>query len=183
MRSRFTLATVVVALLAGAVLAGCGSSGSSGVSPNAWIKSVCTAVVPFQKDVSARGTALNFAGSTNVADVKQKLQSFMTAIVADSSHAVTQLQSAGTPNVPNGKTIATTLVNTFAQIKTAFTKAQSQVNGLPTNSPAAFQVGAQNVVLGIRSSFNGLGSSLSSLKSPELDKAAKATPACAGLLG
>lgn len=178
MNRRNAILTVVVTV----VLAGCGgSSGSSGPSASTWVASVCNAVVPFQRDLQTRGGALQSSTAKNVTQVKQALQSFMTALVADANAAVSHLSAAGTPNVTDGKTISTALVNAFTTLRDAFVKAQGQVNALPTSSATAFQSAAQGVLVTIRSSVSGLGPSLSGLKSPALDKAAKATPACSSI--
>jgi hypothetical protein len=163
------------------VLGGCGSSGSSGPSATTWVTSVCNAVVPFQHDLQTRGQALQTSTAKNVTQVKQQLQSFMTALVADANAVVSRLSVAGTPSVADGKTLSSGLVMAFTTLRNAFVKAQGQVSALPTSSAAAFQSAAQGVLATIRSSVTGLGPSLSGLKSPALDKAAKATPACASI--
>ena len=159
------------------VIAGCGSS-SSGVSANSYVKSVCAAIKPFVTDIQARSNSLNLTSLSSPAQGKQALEGFMTAAVADSQKAVDQLKAAGVPNVNNGKNISSALVDAFTKVKSALSAAQSQAAALPTGSVAAFRTAGQSLATAIRASFASIGAGLGGLKSAELSKAAKSTPAC-----
>jgi len=159
------------------VIAGCGSS-SSGVSANSYVKSVCGAIKPFVTDIQARSNSLNLTSLSSPAQGKQALEGFMTAAVADSQKAVDQLKAAGVPNVNNGKNISSALVDAFTKVKSALSAAQSQAAALPTGSVAAFRTAGQSLATTIRTSFASIGAGLGGLKSAELSKAAKSTPAC-----
>jgi len=172
---RRNLFVVLASLL---VIAGCGSSSSSGVSANSYVKSVCEAIKPFVTDIQARSNSLNLTALSSPAQGKQALEGFMTAAVADSQKAVDQLKAAGVPNVNNGKNISTALVNAFTQVKSALSAAQSQAAALPTDSVTAFRTAGQSLATTIRASFASIGAGLGGLKSAELSKAAKSTPAC-----
>jgi hypothetical protein len=167
-------ATLLVALLAGCG----GSSGSSGVSAQSYVKSVCSAVGPFEKDLLRRSNALNVSTLTNPAQGKQALQGFMSAVVADTDHAVSQLKTAGSPNVHNGATISAAIVSAFNQLRGALVQVQAQTNALPTNSAAAFKTAADSLGSAVRTSLGSIGAGLNGLKSTELEKAAKSAPAC-----
>jgi hypothetical protein len=168
------LATVAVA----ASLAACGGSGSSGVSPSAYVKSICNAIGPFEKDVATRSSALNLSNITSAAQGKQALQAFLAAIVTDTEQAVNKLKAAGTPNVNNGKKISAAIVSAFTEVKTTLTQAKTQAGNLPTTDPTAFKNAAQSLGNGIRTSMANIGASLTNLKSAELEAAAKKEPAC-----
>jgi hypothetical protein len=172
------LATVAVA----ASLAACGGGGSSsGVSAGAYVKSICNAIGPFEKDVASRSSALNLSNITSATQGKKALQDFLSAIVADTDQAVNKLKTAGSPSGNNGKKISGAIVGAFSQVKTALTQAQGQANSLPTTDPTAFKNAAQSLGNGIRTSMSNIGSSLTNLKSPELEAAAKKEPACGNL--
>jgi type VI protein secretion system component VasK len=165
-------------------VAGCGSSsGSSGVSAAAYVKSICTAVVPFEKDVASRSTALGVAPLSTPAQGKQAIQGFLSAVAGDTTRALAELQIAGTPNVSNGKALASTVVGAFSALKSAVTRALHQANSLSTSSASAFKAGATGLGSTVRSSMTGIDASLGKLKSPELEKAAAKEPACASLGG
>jgi hypothetical protein len=164
-------------------LAGCGSSGSSGVTPANYVKSVCTAIGPFEHDVLSSFSSLNLSPNTSPAQGKTVLQGFLSRIASDSDKALNQLKAAGTPNVKNGKQISDTITNAFSQIDSAMKKASSQASSLPTDSPQAFKTAVQSLVNNVRSSMTTIGTSLqgSTLKSPELESAAAKEPACKSL--
>jgi hypothetical protein len=148
------------------------------VSATSYVKTVCTAVGGWAKDIQARSGALNVASISNVAQGKTAIQGFFTAAVSDTSNVVSKLKSAGTPSVPNGQKIASALQSSFTQIENALKTGQAQANALPATSPQAFKIAGQTLATSVRGSLTGIGAGLSGLKSPELEKAAKKEPAC-----
>lgn len=180
MLRRKTIAAVVLLALA-LSLAACGGSSSSGVSAGSYVKAICQAIGPFEKDVQSRSSALNLSSITSPAQGKKALQDFLTAIVADTDKAVNQLKAAGAPNVNNGKQISTAIVNAFSEVKTALSQAKDQAGNLPTDSATAFKTAAQGIGTGIRTSMSNIGNSLSNLKSADLENAAKKEAACTSL--
>jgi hypothetical protein len=175
------ISACLAALAVAASLAACGGGSSSGVSAGTYAKSICNAIGPFEKDVSSRSSALNLSNITSATQGKKALQDFLSAIVADTDQAVNKLKTAGSPNVKDGKKISGAIVSAFSQVKTALTQAQGQANSLPTTDPTAFKNAAQSLGNGIRGSMSNIGSSLTNLKSPELEAAAKKEPACSNL--
>jgi hypothetical protein len=168
----------LVALAVAVVLAGCGSSGSSDVSPATYVKSVCSAIGPFEKQVQSRSSALNLASIKSAAQGKAALHEFLSAVAADTDHAISQLKAAGVPNVSNGKAISTGIVDAFTQVRSALTNAANKATSLPTASPQAFKTAAAALGTGVQASMSRIGSSLGSLKSPTLEKAASKEPSC-----
>jgi hypothetical protein len=173
--------TGAAAVVAAVLLAGCGSSSSSSVSASAYVKSVCTAVGTFKKDIQDKTASLSSASVTNPAQGKKALQGFLSAAASGAETAASELKSAGTPDVSNGKQISTSLVNAFNQLSSSFKQAESSANSLPTSSAAAFKAGAVSIQSNIRNSLTGLLSGLSGLQSSDLAKAAKAEPSCTSL--
>jgi hypothetical protein len=178
------LRAALAVLASAAVVAGCGSGGSSsGVSAGTYVKSICTAVGPFEKDVAARSNALNTAKLTSAAQGKKAVQDFLTAVSADTDKALSQLQAAGTPSVDHGKAISTTIVGAFRQLRQAIGSALTQAKSLSTTSPEAFKNGANHLGGTVRSSLGGISASLGKLQSADLEKAAAKEPACTSLSG
>ncbi len=175
---------MLATILGAAAIAGCGSSGgSSGVSAKTYVTAICNAVAPFEKDVVARSSALDLTTVKGPAQGKVALQSFLTAISADTDTAVTKLKGAGTPNVKNGKQIATAIVGAFTQLSTAMHTAVRESKSLSTTNATAFRSGATKLGNDVRSSMSNIGSSLQSntLKSSDLQKAAASASACKSL--
>ncbi len=169
---------ILVVLAMTAVLAGCGGSSSSKVSPAAYVKSICSTVGPFERSVQARSSALNLSSITDATHGKQALQSFLNDVVADTDKAVSQLKAAGTPDVNNGQKISTALVGAFTQLRGALHQAATNAGSLPTSSPQAFKTAAQSLGNTVKGSMTSIGSSLQGLQSPDLEKAAAKEPSC-----
>jgi hypothetical protein len=167
-------------LLAVAACAGCGgSSGSSKVSASSYVSAVCSAISPLEKDVVTRSSALNNTTAANATEAKKTLQGFLTAVEQDSDHALSKIQSAGTPDISNGKAVAGTVVKAFTELRDAMRVALTKSNSLPTNSPASFKTAAQALGASVRGSLNGIDSS--GLSNPDLEKAAASQTACKSL--
>jgi hypothetical protein len=169
-----------------AVLSGCGGSSKSGgskVSAADYVKSICNAVGPFEKDVQTRSAALDTSKLTDASQGKQALQGFLSAIVADTDKAVSTLKAAGTPDVSNGSQISAALVKAFTALKGTLAQAASKASSLPTGSVTAFKAAAQSLGTSIQASMSSIGSSLNGLKSPALEQAAAKEPACKSLGG
>ena len=107
-RTRFSTRTAAI-VVAALTLTACGGSGSSTVSPAAYIKSVCQALTPFKQSQSL-GTTLDFSTKESPAQRKQALESFLDSLISDTQHVVPKLKAAGSPKVKNGKNIASGLV-------------------------------------------------------------------------
>ena len=181
------LGGALVALVCALAAAGCGgssgSSSSSGISADNYVKAICTAVGPFEKDVAARSNALNSAKLTSPQQGKKAVQGFLNSVSSDTDKALTKLQAAGTPDVDNGQKISTTIVAAFKDLQTAIGSASDQAKSLSTTSPQSFKNGANKLGSTVRSSLSGISNSLGKLQSADLAKAAAKEPACTALSG
>ena len=85
-------------------------------------------------------SALNDSTATDATQAKKTLQGFLTAVERTPTHALTKIQSAGTPDISNGKTVAATIVKAFTELRNAhaiaMTKAELAADRL---SPACVQ--------------------------------------------
>jgi hypothetical protein len=167
-------------LLAAGVCAGCGSgSGGSSVSPGTYVGSVCSAITPLEKDVVSRSSALNSTTAPNATQAKKALQGFLVAVEQDAARALSKVQSAGTPDISNGKKVAGTIVKTFTELRDTMRVAVTKSNSLPTDSPTSFRTAAQALGASVKNALNGIDSS--GLTNPDLEKAAAGQPACKSL--
>lgn len=183
MRSRAPALALSVAALTG--IAGCGS-GSSGVSAATYVRSVCNAIYPFERNVVVRESelALSLSAIKTTAEGKSVLRAYITGVAKDTDTAVAKLESAGSPSVKDGKQISAAIVQAFTRVGTAMHAALQKANALPTTSQAAFSQGVRSLVASL-ASIRGISQQLQSspLKSPELVKAAGKEPACKNLSG
>jgi hypothetical protein len=177
MRSRAGLLCTIVVV----ALVGCGGSGSSGVTAAAYVRSICSAIRPFETDVQTRSSALNLSSIKNASQGRSALHAFLKAISDDTDRAVGKLKAAGTPKVTNGKAISAGIVKAFSQLRAALAQAADRAGSLPIGSPQAFKAAAQTLGAGVRSSMGSIDSSLSGLRSQELERAAAKEPACRAL--
>jgi hypothetical protein len=159
--------------------AGCGSGGSSKVSAGSYVKSVCSAISPLERDVVNRSSALNNSTASNATDAKKTLQGFLHAVEQDSQNAVSRIRAAGTPDISGGKTVAGAIVRTFSELRDAMKVAVTKSQALPTTSPSSFNSAAQALTTSVRGSLNSIDAS--GLSNPELEKAASKEPACKSL--
>jgi hypothetical protein len=175
-----SLRTGLAVLLTAALCAACGSSGSSSkVSASSYVGSVCSAIEPLEKDVVNRSSALNGATAANATQAKKALQGFLVAVESDSTHALTKIQAAGTPDISNGKAVAGTIVKAFSQLRDAMKLALTKSDSLPTDSPSSFRTAAQALGASVKSSLNNIDSS--GFSNPDIEKAAGSQAACKSL--
>ena len=174
---------LVAVIVAGAVLwSGCG--GSSKVSANSYVKSVCTAISTYLGSIKNRENQVK-AGTPPSAPAqgRQILQNFTSGMLGDTEHALSELKSAGVPNISSGQQISSAIVNVFTQVKNALVRAQAQANQLPITSATAFKSAVSQYVSTFQSSLASVASGLAGLRSSALVTAAGQTPACQALGG
>jgi len=172
---RWTLAL----LLAVSLCAGCGSSGPSKITPSSYVKSVCSAISPLERDVVTRSSALNNTTASNAVEAKRTLQGFLTAVEQDSDRALSQIRAAGAPDISNGKAVAGTIVKAFTQLRDAMQGASVKATALPTDSTSSFKTAAQALGANVRGSLDNIDAS--GLSNRDLEQAAAKEPACKNL--
>lgn len=179
MRTKIQIAAVLAS--AAVAAAGCGGSSSSGVTPAAYVKSVCTAATNWRNAIQSAGTKLSSGVHTkSLPKAKTEYVDFVSSLVTATGQAESQLKSAGSPSVSNGKQIAGSLVRIFESAKSTLGQAATQAASLPTSSARAFEASASRVVTSIRSSLAGM-SSVTPERNAELHAAASKDKTCQSL--
>ncbi len=171
----------MLAVAAAITIAGCGGSSSSGTSAASYVKSVCSAIAPFETDIEGGSASLASSAKKGIEERKTVLHTFLVKVSDDLERMVTQLKAAGTPNVSNGKKIAGGLVDAVTEIHGTVSKTASQAATLPTSDPKTFNTAYETLVNGLASSMNQIGSSFGNLKSPTLQAAAQKDSTCRAL--
>jgi len=164
-----------------ALCAGCGSGDSSKVSTASYVKTVCSAISPLERDVVTRTQALSGATAANATQAKKTLQGFLAAVSEDADRAVSRIKSAGTPDISNGEAVAGEIVKAFTQLRDAMKAAAAKASSLPTDSPSAYKNAAQALNASVRASLNNIDAS--GLSNPEIEAAAAKEPVCKSLSG
>jgi hypothetical protein len=161
------------------VLAACGSSSRDGmVSAGTYMKSICSALGPWETGLKARSGALKPPPTATAAQRKKAVQEFLRAVIDDTGSALTRLRAAGSPDVSGGKKLAADLVGAFAQLQATYARAAQQADKLPTRSVLALQDAVFNIASTVDSSLTNIGTRLGALETPELKRAAAKQPAC-----
>jgi hypothetical protein len=173
------LRSALALLIVVSLCAGCGSSGSSKVSAATYVKAVCSAISPLERDVVTRSSALNNATAANATEAKRTLQGFLNAVAEDADHALTRISAAGTPDIADGKAVSGTIVKAFTQLRDAMRVAVTKSNSLPTDSAESFKTAAQALGTSVKGSLANIDAS--GLSNPDLEKAAAKEPACKSL--
>lgn len=170
----------VVALCLALSLGGCG--GSSGVSPSAYVKSICTSLGNWSAAIKAAGNRLQASatGTTSLVKGKQQYVAFVQSLVADTGQAVGQLQAAGTPSVKNGKQISSTLVQAFTLAKSGLSNAATEAAAIPTTNASAYQAAATGVTAAIRQTLATMAT-VRPERDPQLHAASAKEPKCRAL--
>jgi hypothetical protein len=178
-----TLRSVAAVIATALALAACGSS--SGVSAKAYVHTFCGAVGPFAQTIVTRTEALNLTSLRSPAQGKQVIHDYLASIESATSTTLTKLQSAGSPNVTNGKGISGDVLTAFTRLKATLQHAVSEANQLPTTSAAALKAGTEKIDSDIKGSMSGISQSLatSTQRSPGLEKALAADSSCSALTG
>lgn len=161
-----------------ALCAGCGSSKSSKVNTAKYVKAVCSAISPLERDVVARTQALS-EPAANAVEAKKTLQNFLAAVEQDASRAVQRIRGAGVPDIDNGKSVANEIVRTFSQLRDAMRAAAAKARALPTDSTSSYKAAAQSLNASVKAALNNIDAS--GLSNPDIERAAAKEPACKSL--
>ena len=167
----------LVLVLVVLALAGCG--GSSGVTPAAYVHSMCSALGNWKNDIQKAGVKLQSSGAGNASRpvAKQYYREFVSVLLSATRRTTGALKSAGEPSVSSGKHIADGLARAFDGASRKLAQASTQASTISTASASAFQLGASAVTAQIKAALQGIASVKPS-QSPELRAAAAKDRAC-----
>jgi hypothetical protein len=144
---RFAAAAITLTLLAGVVPARvAGASAPRATPPSDWVSSMCTALSDWKDGLqsavgdeqAALPAARRLHGSAQLRKAKQILQKLLRASVSESQKADKALHKLSAPDVANGSTILSTLLDGFDKALAGFQKARRAADSLSTTSKSAF---------------------------------------------
>jgi hypothetical protein len=146
------------------------------------VHAVCATLATWRTGVQDASNQLQTSatGSTSLGQFKQQYQTFVSALLADTDRAKTELNAAGVPAVNNGKQISSTLVQAFTNASTGLSQAQSQASQLPTSDPTTFKTATAAVTSTISGALASM-KNVSPRKDRQLHAAANKDPACKAL--
>ncbi|MGQ0670631.1 MAG: hypothetical protein ACT4PO_13320 [Actinomycetota bacterium] len=178
---------LAVAAVIPVLLASCGGGGGGGpaVSAEAYASGFCGLLADWIGAIADRSTELSGSIATvaSPTDGQELLAAYVDGLIADTEELLTGTEQLGVPDVDGGEAIAETLIAAFEDAKAVLEDARAEVDGLPTDDPAAFAEATGVLGTSIQTSLGGIGTSLglSNVGSPELDAAFAEDPACTGI--
>ena len=192
MRIWRVLVIVVCVLVLAVTAAGCGGGGgsgggsskSSGVKPEAWASSVCTALGDWARGLQASSAKLqtDLRGSKGLPEVKAKFVAFLQDATDKAKVMVAAVHAAGAPDVTNGAALQRDFEAAVARFQTSFERATTKAKALPTNNPQAFTSGVQSLGQEVQTSLSGTRDVFTMLgtkyKNSNMDTTTKSIPAC-----
>jgi hypothetical protein len=129
-----TIATLCVALAPiQATAAG------TGVDPATYVHSACTTLGSFTTQLTSLQTSTNLSNATTLADVRDKLVSFLNQAATLTTSTVADLRNDGSPNIKDGDKYAALIVKEIASLRDAYAKAASSAQALNTSNVTAFK--------------------------------------------
>lgn len=162
------------------------SSSAKSVSPTAWTHTVCQSISGWEAKLKSLGTSLSsrLRGQGSAAGLRNVLTQFLQKVVDTTNKLLQQFNSAGTPNVDQGKAVAQFFHDGFTQLKNVFAKSLKDVKALPNNLQAfatrADAIGTQ-IDEGGRRIQGAFSDAETRFNIPELDAAFRSDPACASV--
>lgn len=184
---------MVVALVA-VPLAACGSSGggggtsgggSGGTPGEAYVNAVCSAIGNAGKELQA---AERHFQSTTRSDEKKGLDAikrdtiaYFDKVAAKVEAMKNGIEQAGTPDVPSGAAVRSSLLGALTQAGDTLHAVQDDVRRISPRNPHQFLRKVQNAGSQARSAFSRVGQAFQAVKNPELLAAARNDPACQAL--
>lgn len=141
MRRTTWICTIAVLTLASAALAGCGDSSGGGakVSAKEWVDGYCKAFGPLGETLTGLGSGIQDLGSDATAEElqDQTIKEFDQA-AQEIEDVRRRLDTAGTPDVENGKEIVDLLNQGLDATVAAFNEISDQVKAIDAEDAAGF---------------------------------------------
>jgi len=173
----------VVAVLAVAVLGGCGESKppSNRVAAKTWAKSVCGALKPWTAEIQTLQARAQqkITAKSNAAQTKTELITLFGGMEKSTSTVMTEVAKAGVPDVTDGDKIADQFVQVLTGARDSFATGRDEVEKLGTVDQKAFYDGVVTAGTAMSQRYGQSAEAFGEIKSPELDKALDEVPECA----
>jgi hypothetical protein len=165
-----------------------GGGGGNQVSAAAWAGTICGALSTWGTVLSKQPAGLQSPSSaTDINQIKTDLSTYLGSAVDATNNMISSIKSAGSPNVDNGSSIQSDLLNGLQPVAAAFSDAKAKVDAASIADPAAFQTELQGVATALTTAGDAAKASLTGVKSKyktdAIDQAFNSTPACKSVGG
>ncbi len=117
------------------------------VPPKEWAHSVCTSLGDWETSIRDLTSEFRAAGgsSTDPAQVKDSLVTFLGNTVSETETLLTQLDEAGTPNFKDGRKVEKLFQNAMTDVRDIFATGQQDAGTLDTADVTQFKAAASRI--------------------------------------
>jgi hypothetical protein len=117
------------------------------VPPKKWAQTVCTSLRDWEaniKDLTSEFRSAG-AGSTDAAQVKDLLVTYLGNTVNETDTLLTQLDQAGTPNFKDGSKVAVLFQNAMTDVRDLFSTGQQDAANVDTTDLTQFRAATSRI--------------------------------------
>lgn len=153
---------------------------SDAVEVDAWAEDFCGNFQGWLSEIQdASGTVSEGITPGDVEGAKAAIVGLFDDASTSTTALIESLESGGYPDIDDGEDLVDDLVGKFEDFDTAIGGARAEAEALPTDDPAAFQSGVNDVVETFQTEVTEVGDSFSELDTkypaPELSSALEAS--------
>ena len=181
---RFRVGGGIVLALILCTLSACGAASPRTTHFGLYVSRLCEAIRPFELDGQKLGRVLGtYRPGTKSRRSEQVIVNILTAVIADSRHAIATLEAIGAPDISNGRELATRMDTTFDQIAQSDEAWRSELRAGTSGRPITSRAKRERLrtsleaVLLIGHQFEGLP------RTPERQDAMARSPTCRYVFG
>lgn len=162
---RWFVAVAVAAALVGGTLASPALAATA--SPKAWAKSVCGALDSWTTEVTAASAKAAKAKPKSAVGVRKQLTKLLATTELETKSLIADLRDAGQPDVKDGKQIAATMRDGYAQVLRIVAGAKKSLSKISTKDPVAFTNAVRGVQDSLESGLEGVQAAFSAVRSAD----------------
>jgi hypothetical protein len=160
------------------VLSGCG--GSRSVRLGTYVGQLCEAIGPLEVDLQQKFAKVlsKYTLRLKSPSSRQEMINALTAVIADSRHVVTTIQTVGAPDIHNGRALAAAMLSAFHEIAESDAAFRSELRAGVWTWPTTSRVKRERVRTSVEA-FIQISRQFGTLpEGPETQNAMAGSPVC-----
>jgi hypothetical protein len=150
-----------------------------------WSEQVCTGLTDWSKELARLSDHFEAPDDATPKQVKAALVDFLGEAVDATDTLIDDMESAGTPEVDQGKAVARVFRRGIGRARELFADAEEDARNLPTGDKATFRARGEKIQAALDRGGNEVQGVFNAAQSrydiPALDRAFNRTPACRSL--
>jgi hypothetical protein len=184
MKRSFVMLVIVLSACGGGTRTATSPQGSAiasptGPGPRAYAAGMCKALLDWKGSVEASSASLQSQLSSvqSLEEAKRIFTDYLHVVVRDTDSMISRVREVGAPAVASGRDIHRKMGEGLDTIRASFAKAESEAGKLPTNDPAAFTKGTEQILSSVDSEISGIDNTLD-FEPAGLTQAFDSEPSC-----